>query len=206
MENIVKKISSSLYYKNILLYDDKDWFEYSLLVLIYGLINVFVILFVGIIFNDLKTSICFFLVFSSVRRFTGGYHSKTPIKCNIILAFLSMFCILYSSIWFNTNINSYLMKFNFYIGNFIICIYAPIVKVWRAEIIDNVKKRYTFKLIAVLIFNMWIMLSNNEIFNLVKYRYAINFSLFVIIILMLLSINNKTYYIRRKEDECEENK
>ncbi|HBM97820.1 MAG TPA: accessory regulator, partial [Ruminococcus sp.] len=72
------------------LFDNND--DYPIEVYIYGIeitlstiIGAISLLTAGLIFNLFAESIIYMISLSVIRMFSGGYHSKTYLKCNIVL-------------------------------------------------------------------------------------------------------------------------
>lgn len=72
------------------------------------IISITITLLLGCFFGILYQSIIFLLAFSILRRYAGGYHADTQLRCyviSLIIVILSFFCIKH--IYFN-NIISFL--------------------------------------------------------------------------------------------------
>lgn len=65
-------------------------YTYGIELILSSLIGTVLVIASGIIFNLFFESIIFSLALSGIRFFSGGYHAKTYLKCNIIY-FLSYF-------------------------------------------------------------------------------------------------------------------
>ena len=92
--------------KNGLIEQDKmAIYKYGYEILISNIINISVALIVGAIFSEFIESIIFLMVFAIMRKYCGGYHANTYLKCEIIF-FLNTVCIM---ILAKTNIHLELM-------------------------------------------------------------------------------------------------
>ena len=68
--------------------ENMDIYTYACEAMIATLFNVLVCMIIGVAFGRLSESITFMVVFASLRRYVGGYHTKTHFRC--ILAFSIM--------------------------------------------------------------------------------------------------------------------
>lgn len=78
--------------------DEKDTgiYEYGLSVLINFLVNLATILVIGGLLGCIPESICYTVCYIILRKFTGGYHAKTPHACYLFstLMFLASLLII----------------------------------------------------------------------------------------------------------------
>ena len=75
-----------------------DIYKYGIEITLSTILNILIILILSLIYGSFFTGIIFLLVFIPLRKFTGGYHADTYMKCNIV------FAILYTSVFWLTKI------------------------------------------------------------------------------------------------------
>lgn len=80
---ISERVVNHLICKSIIKYDDHDIYQYGLNRFFTICLNIITILILGIIFNLVLQGIIFAFSFMALRTYTGGYHSKTPVRCYI---------------------------------------------------------------------------------------------------------------------------
>ena len=68
-------------------YDD-EIFIYGIEVMITSLLNIFLLLFIGIISGTVNQAIVYFGSYAFLRKFIGGYHCNTNFKLSLINLFL----------------------------------------------------------------------------------------------------------------------
>ena len=92
VHRLSKMIANFLLHKNVISETEIDIYIYGYETIILGIIDFFIVLIVGLIFNQ------FITMFISVRLYTGGYHANTVLKCKAVfisicisLVFLSEF-------------------------------------------------------------------------------------------------------------------
>ena len=98
VHRLSKMIANFLLHKNVISEMEIDIYIYGYETIILGIIDFFIVLIVGLIFNQFITMLIFFTMFISVRLYTGGYHANTVLKCKAVfisicisLVFLSEF-------------------------------------------------------------------------------------------------------------------
>lgn len=72
--------------RNIITRDVYDCYVYGWEIILLTLVEISNILIIGICTNSLYNAIIFLVTFVLVRKYTGGYHANTCLKCNICLA------------------------------------------------------------------------------------------------------------------------
>jgi accessory gene regulator B len=72
---------------------DIPWFEYGMLKRMATLFSLIPCFILAVLMVDLITAISFFCALFFVRKYAGGYHARTPIKC-IIVSLLGELAVL----------------------------------------------------------------------------------------------------------------
>lgn len=91
MEAIVEKLVSYCITNGYVDSSNEDWLRYGIevrLVTLYVLIPLFVL---ACFLSGLQCAIPFFASFFFLKRFTGGYHAKTPHGCLLVSLLLEVF-------------------------------------------------------------------------------------------------------------------
>ena len=70
-----------IYKSRISLGYDDEIFTYGIEVIVTSLLNIFLLLFIGIISGTVDQSIVYFGAYAFLRKFIGGYHCDTNFKC-----------------------------------------------------------------------------------------------------------------------------
>lgn len=73
---------------------DSEVYTYGLFIILSSIYLLFVSLALGLIFHNAIESIIFFIVFTSIRMFAGGYHAKSEFACEMISSILFFCCVL----------------------------------------------------------------------------------------------------------------
>lgn len=81
MNRISNKIISLLCENNIIERDKQELYTYALEILLQSILHFSTAIIIGLIYGMAFESFLMFLSFSLVRRFAGGLHAKSPLKC-----------------------------------------------------------------------------------------------------------------------------
>lgn len=93
INNLSTRITNKLLAEGNIAENERELYIYGLFMLLSHLMYlVFVIVF-GLIFKCFLESIIFYIAFQFIRRYAGGYHAKTEIRCEI-LSTLSILCCI----------------------------------------------------------------------------------------------------------------
>lgn len=93
---MIKLISSKV--ARILCEDEKhtdnyELYEYAIYIILSSAFHMATVIVLGLVFNLLTESLVFYLSFIVIRKFAGGYHAKTPVRC-YLFSFASNIIIL----------------------------------------------------------------------------------------------------------------
>ena len=84
--SLAQYITGILLKNNIIENEHLDIYIYGFEVLISGALSLFIGLILGLIFSQLVECIVFLIVFVTLRKYCGGYHADTYLKCNTVFA------------------------------------------------------------------------------------------------------------------------
>lgn len=87
--------------------NDQDVYQYGNEIVISTLIDFFILFLLAFLFHDFITVFSFWLVFFVLRKFGGGYHADTYLKCKIVFS-INIFAVLILVNYFNYIYNIYL--------------------------------------------------------------------------------------------------
>ncbi len=125
MNRISIKIISLLCENNILERDKQELYTYALEIILQSILHFSTAIIIGCIFGMALESFLMFLSFSLVRRFAGGLHAKTPLRCYFtsIAAITSMLFLIWIFTKWENGIAYYITLF---FSNLTIWIASPI--------------------------------------------------------------------------------
>lgn len=127
--------------------DEKETgiYEYGLTILVYSLVNLATILLIGGLLGCIPESICYTVCYILLRKFTGGYHAKTPHICYLFstLMFLASLLIIKAG----------LVKIYLLVGVVILAIGCSfIIPVDTENKRLSVKEKKVYRLISLIVF------------------------------------------------------
>lgn len=101
--NLATNLATVLEKKGYLGQNDKEVIAYGLFSVLSKLIYAVVCILCGLLFDCVFQSIVFYISFLFLKKYVGGYHAKTELKCmafstaSIVLSVLAIyFCLIYS--------------------------------------------------------------------------------------------------------------
>lgn len=127
-----KFVSHFLCKHDIINSDDIDIYQYGFEIIISTAIGFTLIILIGTILNMLPLSLIFYIIFVSLRKFTGGYHAKSYFKCNLVFVSIYLFTI------FMTKITIISEQYNFFVNTLLLVVVS--LTVWRYAPIENPNK------------------------------------------------------------------
>lgn len=65
---------------------EKEIYVYGIQLVISSIVNLLICITISLLLGELINGLIFFVLFSSLRRFTGGFHCKTFIMCNVVFS------------------------------------------------------------------------------------------------------------------------
>lgn len=135
MKRISSKIISLLCKNNILERDKQELYIYALEILLQSILHFSTAIIIGCIFGMALESFLMFLSFSLVRRFAGGLHAKTPLRCYFtsIAAITSMLFLIWIFTKWENDIAYY------------ITLSVSVLTIWIASPIESSNKPLSYK-------------------------------------------------------------
>ncbi len=83
---LAKRITEFFISYDVIKKEDREIYQYGNEIIISSLLDFFILLAFAIGFNDFVNVILFWIVFFILRKFGGGYHAGTYLKCKIVFS------------------------------------------------------------------------------------------------------------------------
>lgn len=96
LHNMSEKITDFLLLKKSITFEEKDIYIYGVELVTSSVINLSICLIIGLCLDEFLNSVLFFVIFCSLRKFSGGYHCMTYLKCNILFSIIVLSSLLIS--------------------------------------------------------------------------------------------------------------
>lgn len=194
MENkVATKICRNFAKQGIIPKEYEEVYAYGLELVLSFIFSTLAILFIGILLNALDIAIIFLTVFIALRRFTGGYHAPTYLRCKLttigIYIAVTILCT-----YLNIPLFAYLPLLM--LGLYIILRYGPIENIYKPLTPDKKKRN---KYIAICMFLM-LSLSGSVIHLLnQKLSNAIYYTLGLVVVLMIIPMLKKGEIVHEED-------
>ena len=88
--NISKKLTDRLLLKSVIEKDSWEIYYFGIYQLILNAVDMTTILILGIVFNEIWQAILFIGAFAVLRKYGGGYHASTPLRCYLLTTFITI--------------------------------------------------------------------------------------------------------------------
>lgn len=191
MENkLSKRFSEYLLRENLITPEMFDVYVYGMELLLSFIISTVIILSIGILLHKPMQTIVFLGMFILLRRYTGGYHAKTYLRCKVITISTYLVVIALSELFTPTAIWHILFGI---IGFLTILTLGPIENPNKPLTVGEKKK---YKIIGLCLFITTLIIG--RIID-VQFGNVIYFCLVSVIVLMLITV------LLRREDKHEKN-
>ncbi|MGM9946680.1 accessory gene regulator B family protein, partial [Floccifex sp.] len=96
MERLACKLITWMIDMQAITEEDRELYEYAAYSFFITMAPLMLVILFGSFMGFLVESIVFIIPFMAIRKFSGGYHMKSPITCFVISCFLLLFCIILS--------------------------------------------------------------------------------------------------------------
>lgn len=121
--------------QKLLANEDAELVKFGLKQGIFLGINILIILFIGGMFHEFLSSICFLVCFIVLRSYAGGYHAKTAFRCFVISVFIIILVFaMIHFLSFSTNFLAVIIAISF----LILWEISPVDN--ENRVLDNVEK------------------------------------------------------------------
>lgn len=87
-------IADFLLSQKVIKKQEKEIYVYGTQLVIPSIINLLICITISLLLGELINGLIFFAIFSSLRRFTGGFHCKTFIMCNVVFSSIVALALL----------------------------------------------------------------------------------------------------------------
>lgn len=163
-----ERIADFLLYQKIINTQEKEIYVYGIQLVISSVINLLICITISLLLNELINGILFFILFSSLRRFTGGFHCKTFIMCNIVFSVIVTLVLLINKSFGYVFEKPVLFTVTVIFCLICILLFAPVYNENKELTKLEIKK---FKIISIVVYTIHICFY--LIFNLFNVRLNI---------------------------------
>lgn len=148
MEKLCEKFIGFFVSNNIIKDEDKELYEYAVNILLSAIIHILTLIILGLCFNLIFEGLLFYLSFIIIRKFAGGYHAKTPLRCFVFSVITSVLILglIKLTLLYDYAVVEYGMVFLGLICVIVICVLSPL------DTENNVlgeKEKKVFRIIAI---------------------------------------------------------
>lgn len=192
LHNSAQKIADFLCKKNIISKEETEIYTYGYETFISALIDFVLIMGLGFLFNRPMNTFIAFMMFVSVRLYTGGYHAKTYLKCKLTMCLIMALIIGYSFFEFPIYITLLILL----MFNLTVLFMAPIEN--KNKPIEQ-QEKIKNKKISIALSLIW------SFIGVITYYYVVNISATITITAFFITLL-MVFEVYRKEAKSSEEK
>lgn len=104
LNELGKRLTNTLINNNQIDESERCLYEYGFFIFLSNATYVIITLMFGSIFSILIESIVFYIAFSLIRRYAGGFHASSEMKCTLITTISIFLCLLCTKLCETNNI------------------------------------------------------------------------------------------------------
>ena len=184
LSKLSKAIANILVNEAIIDEDDFDLYEYGLFYS-FSYIYFFIITFInGIFFHAIIESVVFYLSFTSIRQFAGGFHSEKESTCLITTFLLSLSGVLFTKLTTPLITNWHITLFAIIVVSIITILLSPIDN-QSNPLTDKEKQKFKRKTLITLVILLFFAFCC-ILLKLYGFSLAILFSLLLELFLLII--------------------
>ncbi len=184
LHRLSQNITDFLISREVINEKDAEIYVYGYEMIISGIIDFLITMIIGILLGCPLNAVIFFIMFVSIRLYSGGYHANNYVKCKLIMISLLLVVLEISSIVLPLNAVCILML----LLVITVCFHSPIEN--QNKPLDDMEKR-KYHWISVIFSVLW------GITAIIVYFFSITISVtiastgFFITMLMIVAIYGK---------------
>lgn len=190
LERIADSIAVLFLKKNIINEDELPVYQYGMQVLICNIAGMLTVLIVGILISRLVESIIFITIYATLRIYTGGYHARTPLVCNIVFLGTYLVTVMLEAL----KVNNSVVWIMYLLSCLIILRFSPIENV-NKELDEKDKEIYRNKSLIISTLLLMILLagditdrySNGAVNNIMMNMYG-DISLYMKLVIISIAV------------------
>lgn len=166
--------------------DEFEIYSYGISVMISYIISLISIFTIGLIFNSIIETAIYAFVFTFIRKFTGGYHCNTYLRCNLL--YISCYVLSLATVKLLSYINFawVVLLIAYLVSNIIIIRFSPIAHKNKPIAMEDF---LPLKLKAVAVSVTFTILSTVLVIMGVKQAYIVAVVLLQVAVAMLVAIH-----------------
>lgn len=179
VRKISQKVTDRLLSRNVINDSDYEIYQYGLELLLTSILNLLTLIAIGMIMGMMWQAIIFVFTFIMLRKYAGGYHSSTPLRCYILtcLVILNSLSVMK---YIKINIFVYLGLFVF--SSIIILTCSPVESANKK--LDKLEKTLYRKKTVVI----WLITSILAISALISQYHEVSLCIFMADIMLSVSL------------------
>jgi len=177
--------------------EEKEVYSYGFAAIISTIISYGIILAIAAVLHCIWLWIVFILCFSPLRRYSGGYHASSYIRCKTIYAITFLLIALAVNYFAQTN----WLLLPMIVGAFgitVVCLLAPVVPRNKELLQEEISVNRRKSILIVIAEGICVLL-------FLKFCYAVSLSISFIMLAVSMALLAEIFITKRSVDPCRKN-
>lgn len=94
ISSLSERIANGLLKQSNIKYDEQDLYQYGFFILLSQILYLIIACIIGVLLGTFFESIIFYIAFQFIRRYAGGYHASTEMRCEILSSLSILACVV----------------------------------------------------------------------------------------------------------------
>ena len=160
MDRIIQELAIKVFNRlntNNNLTNDRELYIHAIVLIAHEFLNYLIVLVVAVMVNLVIESIIYMVLFSIIRRYTGGFHAKTYLKC--MLSYIA-FYLLFLEFYLVVNVR--------YIEIILILFVISVIYIYKTSPVQHVNnplsiiEKHKYRKISMIVLFVFILLVSSN--------------------------------------------
>ena len=197
IHSLSENIADFLLSKDCFEKENLDIYVYGTELILSTALGIIIVSILSIVFNCIAQGLLFYLTFYTIRKYSGGLHCNTHLKCNLTYLSVFILSVLIDSVVKNSVYRIFILITFVVFSLITIILFAPIENINKPIKYEDRKK---FKIISIIIY-----LSHILLFVLLNYFFEIKADIIIITDLFVAFLIIVTLFLKNERRNKNEN-
>lgn len=197
IHSLSENIADFLLSKDCFEKENLDIYVYGTELILSTALGIIIVSILSIVFNCIAQGLLFYLTFYTIRKYSGGLHCNTHLKCNLTYLSVFILSVLIDSVVKNSVYRIFILITFVVFSLITIILFAPIENINKPIKYEDREK---FKIISIIIY-----LSHILLFVLLNYFFEIKADIIIITDLFVAFLIIVTLFFKNERRNKNEN-
>lgn len=145
-----QSIADFLLLKETIKTEEKEIYIYGIQLIISSIINFLLCIITSFLLGELLNGLIFFVAFSSLRKFTGGFHSRSFLICNIVFTMIVAIALICNMLIGAIFTGIPMIVLVIILTMLCLILFSPVYN--KNKILTNIERK-KFRIIAIIVYS-----------------------------------------------------